>query len=109
MVIVNLAIEYHSDCTIFIANRLLATFHVNDAEPPHPHRNAGLDKIAGGIRAAMVDRVAHPLKSGARKFTGSVNSRKSSYAAHDKISSRLRFRLRNYASPSFTTITRSAI
>ncbi len=60
MMIINLAIEDYVDRAVLIANGLSATTDINDTEPPHSHRNARLDKIAGTIRAAMVDRVAHP-------------------------------------------------
>src|ERR1035438_3469332 len=62
--VVDLSVEDHPDCPVFVVNGLLPAGQVNDAEPAHtqPHRTLRVDPFI--IGPAVNDRLAHPVHVG---------------------------------------------
>ena len=76
-VIVNLSVENDPDVLVFIAERLMATLHINDAQPSHPQgqpRGASIiHEEAVFIRPAMAHGRSHgPHVSISQRTRGSV-------------------------------------
>ena len=59
--VINLSIQHHPDRAIFVAQRLVAAFHIDDAEAPDPKRNRTLKILALIVWPSMNDFREHPL------------------------------------------------
>src|SRR5260221_6870381 len=60
--IVNLSVENNGDRFVFVENRLLAGFDVDDRQSPHPKRNPLSLPVAGGVRAAVMKALGHTFE-----------------------------------------------
>jgi len=79
--VVNLAVEYHPDSTVFIRNRLVASIKIYDAEPTHAETTAALQMVALVIRPTMPNLIAHRADIG--QFGVPLAQKLSGNAAHD--------------------------
>src|SRR5215813_9164688 len=61
-VVVNFAIENNGDIPLFIEDRLMAAFQINDRETSMTEPDVGLDIKALIIRSTMRDHVCHPAQ-----------------------------------------------
>ena len=59
--VVDLAVEHDPDGTVFVVDGLMASGEVDDAQPPHPERDAVVHPHPFVIRAAMADDLAHAV------------------------------------------------
>src|SRR5439155_18392030 len=59
--VVNLAVEDDPDRAVFVVNRLMSARQIDNAQAPHPERDAGLDEHTFVVRSAMTDDVAHAM------------------------------------------------
>ena len=57
--VVDLAVEHDRDGAVFIAERLMAAFEVDDGEPPMAEANRALDEQTLAVGTAMDHDVAH--------------------------------------------------
>src|SRR5260370_25014722 len=63
LVVVNLAIEYYPDSSVFVRNWLVAGGQIDDAEPPHADAAAAIEIKPFILWAAVPDLVAHRANS----------------------------------------------
>ncbi len=81
-VIVDLAVEDDRDRFIFVKNRLLAAFKIDDRQPPmsEPHPRFDMKPLAVG--AAMRKRRGHPAQHGQRDGTAGIGGKNAGDPAH---------------------------
>jgi hypothetical protein len=65
-VIVDLAIEHHPNCAIFVRHRLVAGSEIDDGQPAETERYIAIRPEALIIRPAVWDRIRHGLDPGRR-------------------------------------------
>src|SRR5262249_12796754 len=58
-VVVDLAVEYNPNRSVFVADRLMSGVQVDDRESSHSKRGAPIDVEAFVVRTAMLDHPAH--------------------------------------------------
>ena len=80
--IVNLTVQNDPNRAVFVRHGLMPAGDVNDAEPPHPERDAAAVIEAVVIGAAMRDDTAHPLHQRTRWIAARLETQKSEYPAH---------------------------
>ncbi len=61
-VVVDLAVEHREHGAVLVGDWLVAAGHVDDAQPPHPERDARLDVRAALVGPAVDDRVRHRVQ-----------------------------------------------
>ena len=62
LVVVELAVLDGPDGGVLVADRLVAAFHVDDAEPPDAERDSGLEVRAAVVRPAVRHGIGHPIE-----------------------------------------------
>src|SRR5262249_55468593 len=62
LVVVELAVLHRPDGAVLVADRLVAALDVDDAEPPHAERDAGLEVRAAVVRASVRHGVGHAVE-----------------------------------------------
>ncbi len=72
LVVVDLAVEDDLDRAVFVADRLVAPFQVDDRQPPMRQPDPWLGPEPLGVRAAMGDRIAHGLQQAGIDRSGAV-------------------------------------
>ncbi len=82
MVVVDLPVEDYGDRAVLVADGLLASADIDDAQSAHAKRHAVGHVIAVGVRAAMRDGIAHRAYALTRLVLGYLEPYKSCYAAH---------------------------
>jgi hypothetical protein len=80
--VVDLPVEDDPDRTILVGNRLLSTFHVDDAEPPHAKGDVPCGQYALIVRPAMKNAGAHLLQLGPINDLGRLADYDSSDPTH---------------------------
>ena len=80
--VVNLAIEDDGDAAILVIHRLLAAGGIDDGQAPVAQCHARFKVEPLTIRAAMGERVSHPLDRRARRVESRILVEDSGYAAH---------------------------
>jgi hypothetical protein len=81
-VIVDLAVEYDPDATIFVAERLMAGLYVDDAEAAHRQSGIFLDKESVVVRPAVNDLPVHRFQSVAIYPLSPVGMKNATDSAH---------------------------
>ncbi len=91
LVVVDLAVEHHTDALVLVVERLLPGGQVDDRQPPVTESEPGLDVQAALIRATMVLRFVHPRQNRTVNMTLTTGIENSGNAAHIEYpSSRVR-------------------
>src|SRR5438093_7727078 len=62
-VIINFAVEDSHDGPVFVADWLLPSIHIDDANLPHSHRKVSVQKRAGIVRAPVVQDLEHVVQN----------------------------------------------
>jgi hypothetical protein len=80
--VVDLAVEDGADGAGLVVERLIAGGQIDDAEAPMAEPDARGEVIAGGVGAAMRDRVGHGLEHAARHRSQGIEIEPAGNTAH---------------------------
>src|SRR5260221_619346 len=86
LVVVDLAVEDDHHGAIFVGDRLLATLHVDDAQPAHAQAGVVAEPMAVVIRATVPDDVRHIAQQHACFLGAQTAIHKAGYSAHGSTS-----------------------
>ncbi len=92
-IVINLAVKHQRDAAILVVQRLVAAFHVDDAQAAHAQRHIPPAVKAVAIRPTMPDQVRHRAHQRRVRPLAPCQVHKSTNAAHISLSTYLPYRL----------------
>src|SRR6476620_10069651 len=82
LIVVDLAVEDDMDRAVLVRHGLMATSHIDDAEPAHADRHARRDMIPAVVGSSVPNGVAHPAESIRRVGSIRQTTGEAGYSTH---------------------------